>query len=131
MSVFGVFKEVITVGAAVLAGDSLSAINVLGLALCISGNALYFCRCTHLSLNSGGWLAVAQDQGTCEEEGRLVILGGSAVGSSTGNTRPDSPRGSLFAEGEGHCFLKPPAREQCIASSMRNSCLSHAALEPS
>jgi solute carrier family 35 protein C2 len=42
VSIFGVFKELVTVVTAVVAGDHLSAANALGVALCLSGNILYF-----------------------------------------------------------------------------------------
>ena len=44
VSVFGVIKEIVTVLAAVVAGDHLSAANVLGIALCLLGNLAYFTR---------------------------------------------------------------------------------------
>ena len=113
VAVIGVFKELFTVGAAVLTGDQLSPINALGLALCIAGNALYFCRCS--------WLAVVEADvmrrshpwrrtwiGTQEEAGSLVpvrvpssghhrtpsdsslgghaLFGSSAVASTAGST---------------------------------------------
>ena len=47
LAVFGVLKEVLTVLVAVLAGDLLTPINVLGLGLCIAGNVFYFLEKTN------------------------------------------------------------------------------------
>ena len=44
VSVFGVIKEIVTVLAAVIVGDHLSALNVAGIALCLLGNLAYFTR---------------------------------------------------------------------------------------
>ena len=44
VAVFGVVKEIVTVLAAVVAGDYLSVLNILGIGLCLSGNLIYFTR---------------------------------------------------------------------------------------
>ena len=46
VTVLGVFKELLTVIAAVAAGDRFSALNALGLAFCLSGNMAYFMKRT-------------------------------------------------------------------------------------
>ena len=42
VSVFGVLKEILTVLIAFLAGDRFSALNAVGLVLCVCGNVVYF-----------------------------------------------------------------------------------------
>ena len=44
VAVFGVIKEIVTVLAAVMVGDLLSAWNVFGIVLCLAGNLIYFTR---------------------------------------------------------------------------------------
>ena len=46
LSVFGVLKELLTVCLAVAIGDAFSALNGVGVLLCLSGNILYFCKRT-------------------------------------------------------------------------------------
>ena len=68
LSVFGVLKEIVTVLLAVAAGDLLSPINALGLALCILGNLLYFLKKTKEREEEDEARAVLELQGGASEE---------------------------------------------------------------
>jgi Triose-phosphate Transporter family len=122
VAVIGVFKELFTVGAAVLTGDQLSPINALGLALCIAGNALYFCRCSWLAMVEAdvmrrshpwrrSWCGAAElEIGTREEAGSLVRL------HSSGHYR--TPSDSSLG---GHAFFGASAVASTVGSTVGSS----------
>ena len=103
VAVFGVLKELITVLAAVLRGDSLSWINAIGVVLCLLGNMLYFKR------------RVAPDE---EEESPPGPAAGEGCDAATG-ARSES--GSSSAQVAVTVLPPPPASTEMEEGSEQRS----------